>query len=271
MSNLLAKPPASPSSRWLSNDEGDGSIAAQKSSDLDREDSKTGTNMSKTTASQQDASIHYPVDENLFYSAPSETLEDKLARSNIEDEPEAEACEEPAPEELLPPPDFKPLFAVIDDLETGEHIHPTVHYIFSDDDPEILTSAALDAIDRQQDDQDKDTDEERHVIVDMAADGKTVASVSSLSPHWQAINATVASAPSWGDDARDADRGLMLKLSGQEAQISMSKKKNKSRQTAEGIDGLVKSFSDRLDSLDDVVGQRQPIPDDFAMAEQDQG
>jgi len=259
-------------SRWLSNNE-DG-VAAQKSSDLAREDGKTGTTMSKTTASEHEASIHYPVDENLFYSAPSIPLDNIPATGNFQDEPEADAYEEPAPEELLPPPDFRPFFAVIEDPETGEHIHPTVHYIFSDDDPEILTSAALDAIDRQQNiPEDEDTGEERYVIVDMAADGKTVASVSSLSPHWQAVSTTVVPAPSWGDDAKNTDRGLMLKLSGQGARIphSSSKKKNKSRQTAEGIDSLVKSFSDRLDSLDDVVGQRQPIPDDFATAEQDQG
>src|SRR5947209_8409895 len=38
--------------------------------------------------------------------------------------------------------DFQPFFTLIENPSTSEHHHPTVHYIFSDDDPEIITEAA---------------------------------------------------------------------------------------------------------------------------------
>ncbi|RJE23764.1 hypothetical protein PHISCL_03904 [Aspergillus sclerotialis] len=38
---------------------------------------------------------------------------------------------------------FQPFFTLIEDLHTSEYFHPTVHYIFSDDDTDIVTEAAL--------------------------------------------------------------------------------------------------------------------------------
>ncbi|OAP62143.1 hypothetical protein AYL99_04346 [Fonsecaea erecta] len=46
-------------------------------------------------------------------------------------------------DELLPIPSFQPLFTLIEDSVTNEHYHPTVHYIFADDDADIITEAAL--------------------------------------------------------------------------------------------------------------------------------
>ncbi|EFE44403.1 conserved hypothetical protein [Trichophyton verrucosum HKI 0517] len=40
-------------------------------------------------------------------------------------------------------PPFKPLFTVIGDATSSEYFHPTVHYIFSDDDTSLITEAAL--------------------------------------------------------------------------------------------------------------------------------
>jgi hypothetical protein len=40
-------------------------------------------------------------------------------------------------------PSFQPLFTLIEDPITREHHHPTVHYIFADDDNDIITEAAL--------------------------------------------------------------------------------------------------------------------------------
>lgn len=42
-----------------------------------------------------------------------------------------------------PRPAFNPFFTLVEDATTSEHYHPTVHYIFSDDDTDILTDAAL--------------------------------------------------------------------------------------------------------------------------------
>lgn len=43
-------------------------------------------------------------------------------------------------------PEFKPFFTLIEDANSSEYYHPTVHYIFSDDDPELITEAALRAL-----------------------------------------------------------------------------------------------------------------------------
>ncbi|QKX64558.1 uncharacterized protein TRUGW13939_11733 [Talaromyces rugulosus] len=45
-----------------------------------------------------------------------------------------------------PDPDFKPFFTLIEDENSGDYHHPTVHYIFSDDDPDLITEASLRAL-----------------------------------------------------------------------------------------------------------------------------
>lgn len=45
-----------------------------------------------------------------------------------------------------PDPDFKPFFTLIEDQNSGDYHHPTVHYIFSDDDPDFITEASLRAL-----------------------------------------------------------------------------------------------------------------------------
>ncbi|EAW10982.1 uncharacterized protein ACLA_066180 [Aspergillus clavatus NRRL 1] len=46
---------------------------------------------------------------------------------------------------------FQPFFTLIEDANTSEYYHPTVHYIFSDDDADIVTEAALRALEAEQD------------------------------------------------------------------------------------------------------------------------
>ena len=48
-------------------------------------------------------------------------------------------------------PLFQPFFTLIEDAHTGDYYHPTVHYIFSDDDTDIITEAALRSLEAQQD------------------------------------------------------------------------------------------------------------------------
>ncbi|KAI9376453.1 anaphase-promoting complex subunit 11 RING-H2 finger-domain-containing protein [Aspergillus egyptiacus] len=45
----------------------------------------------------------------------------------------------------------QPFFTLIEDTHTSEIYHPAVHYIFSDDDTDIVTEAALRSLDSQQD------------------------------------------------------------------------------------------------------------------------
>jgi hypothetical protein len=48
------------------------------------------------------------------------------------------------------PPAFQPFFTLIEDAHTSDYHHPTVHYIFSDDDTDIVTEAALRSLGVQQ-------------------------------------------------------------------------------------------------------------------------
>ncbi|KAI9171812.1 Endochitinase B1 [Paramyrothecium foliicola] len=44
----------------------------------------------------------------------------------------------------VPPPRFEPLFTLLTNSTTNTTVHPRVHYVFSDDDPGVLASAATD-------------------------------------------------------------------------------------------------------------------------------
>ena len=201
----------------------------------------------------------YPIDENLFYSAPSQPLADNPTTE--EQDVDETAYQEASIEEVLHPPDFKPFFTLIEDPQSGEHHHPTVLYIFSDDDPELLTNAALEALDthgqESQHEMPEEHVDERYVILDMAADGKTVTAAASMSRDWQAIQTAITTAPSWGDDTKSEDKGLMLKISGQES-IRVRDVKDK-RKVGENIDDLVAVFSEKLDSLEEVLGRPQEL------------
>ena len=81
--------------------------------------------------------------------------------------------------------------------------HPTVHYIFADDDPDILTAALAYHHSEQDATSSPDNDErgynreprDRAVILDMApssnGNGLQVACASSLSPDWAVVSAQV--------------------------------------------------------------------------------
>ncbi len=62
--------------------------------------------------------------------------------------PDNDATEDsnPAAEQERPRPPFAPFFTLVEDVNSSEHFHPTVHYIFSDDDTDLLTDAALRAL-----------------------------------------------------------------------------------------------------------------------------
>lgn len=47
---------------------------------------------------------------------------------------------------------FQPFFTLVEDAHSAEYYHPNVHYIFSDDDTDIVTEAALRSLDSDQHD-----------------------------------------------------------------------------------------------------------------------
>ncbi|KAI7548721.1 hypothetical protein KC331_g4241 [Hortaea werneckii] len=187
---------------------------------------------------------------------------------------------------LLPPPDFKPFFTLIEDPETGEHHHPAVHYIFADDEPEFLTDATLMALEQQQHHHQQQQQqqqeqtltsqasevEERFILLDLAEDGKTVLSTTSLSPNWQALKASVGKAPSLGQSEEEGGGGgnPMLTISGQEGSRGPSGSGGKKGRRMKGgaaaggggavewkVEDLVRGFEERLVGLDEVLGEKK--------------
>lgn len=209
-----------------------------------------------------------PVDQDLFDSRPpSQPQEHEPANANTDEA--APYPEPPTDAALLPPRDFKPFFTLISPTasegEVAEHVHPTVHYLFSDDDPEILTSAALGAIAKTENggqDEDKEGSEngdaeERVVIVDVGADGKTVTNVSSLSGKWQALRTEVGAAPSMGGNGEEGgDKGLMLRISGREFGFAEEGEWEGERRDVD-VEELLKRFGEKVAGLEVVMGKSQ--------------
>jgi hypothetical protein len=152
-----------------------------------------------------------------------------------------------------PPPDFKPFFALVEDPLTGEHHHPTVHYVFADDDPDLLTNAALHTLPT---DHDADRPElaglDRFVIVDVDATGKEIVSASSLAPDWQVAETKVVQAPSWRDESTAESRQLMVWISGHEPARGDVLLRDAARRR-DDVGGLLRAFDDHLAGLEDIL------------------
>lgn len=137
-------------------------------------------------------------------------------------------------------PAFEPLFTLLTNATTNTTTHPRVHYIFSDDDPSILST----------------TDpSRRNLIIDLApapdADAPSspwkVASASSLSPDF-AITASKLAEQQHGNDA-------MLRLEGVEREpVEMTRDPAEGEdRAAEDKEGLVEDYKRRMDLLRKVV------------------
>ncbi|KAL5387970.1 hypothetical protein PMIN06_011029 [Paraphaeosphaeria minitans] len=192
------------------------------------------------------------------------------------------AYPEPTSEQtLLPPPNFNPFFTVVDDTTTGEHYHPFVHYVFADDDPVIVTAAAMRSLglddtqylprpeggDKQHGEEEIDDEEhkspvesplppplpatkERFIIIDIAADGQTVVNAQSMSPEWQITNATTRIAPSF--DESSPDSGHMLQIEGVEVP-----RKNKGKAKGQPEETKLREARDR--SQGDIFGAMESL------------
>lgn len=79
---------------------------------------------------------HSPPNQNLDY----EEEEDDLTYENDGSYPTATQPQIP----------LQPFFALIEDTTTSEHFHPTVHYIFADDEPDIITEAACRSLEQSE-------------------------------------------------------------------------------------------------------------------------
>ncbi|KAI5237193.1 hypothetical protein E4T43_08115 [Aureobasidium subglaciale] len=166
-----------------------------------------------------------------------------------------------APDELLPPPDFRPFFTLIEDPDTGEHHHPSVHYIFSDDNPDVVTSTIVEGIDRELANTPLEkrptNNRERMILLDVAPDGKTVNEAQSLSPHWQILKTTVGQAPSWADEVSRKDiPGLMLNIQGMEShklKLQSDRHKGPQEDIMARVEAMIGGYSDCLSTLEGLV------------------
>ncbi|KAI1348609.1 hypothetical protein F5Y01DRAFT_211227 [Xylaria sp. FL0043] len=104
------------------------------------------------------------------------------------------------------PPPFAPVFTLVNNASTRTTHHPHVRYIFSDDDPDILTQALAEC-------EHADAEESGHrpanraMILDLAPgdDGRyTVSWASSLSPSWAVLNAQLSQISPPSSDAGQA-------------------------------------------------------------------
>jgi hypothetical protein len=219
-----------------------------------------------------------------FEDPPENEPPEQHHPEDAEDEDEIPYPEPSSEQTLLPPPNFKPFFTLIEDTTTGEHYHPYVHYIFADDDPAIVTAASMrslglddtkymphearDENDEQQrqgisseDGEDPILDSplpppipgvrEHYLIVDLGADGRTIMDAQSLSPEWQIVDKDIRTAPSF--DETSPDQGYMLRIEGIEIP---GKNKGKGKAQA-GNDKLSeardKSAGDLFGALDMLV------------------
>ena len=224
-----------------------------------------------------------------FDDPPDEQADDPP----YEAEAEAEGDEdipypEPSSEQtLLPPSNFSPFFTLIEDTISGEHYHPYVHYVFADDDPVLVTAAAMRSLGLDEtrylpqvtppegeeptpqtenlegeEGSESGTQEghaesplpppipgvaERYVIVDVAADGHTIVDAQSLSPDWQITSTNIRTAPTF--DEKSAEGGYMLSIEGVEVP---GKSKGKGKAIADGGPGELKLKEARERTNDDL-------------------
>lgn len=160
-----------------------------------------------TSASQPSTNAQI-VDESLEHAAPDTAV---------------------AHQELI-----RPFFTLIEDIQTGEHHHPRVYYIFDDDDQSIITHAACQSIE----DLEQSTNgtsgsiteegpasvRQHNLVVDVnveppstsiASPSYTISSIESMSSDWQVSNVNVTDAPTMGVEGGDGrDSHTMLKIAG---------------------------------------------------------
>ncbi|KAJ5096422.1 hypothetical protein NUU61_005778 [Penicillium alfredii] len=98
------------------------------------------------TAASRPLHGHTSTDEQSTVALPShDGAREAVEGSKVDGRADA------AQEQLESHSRFQPFFTLIEDAHTSDYHHPTVHYIFSDDDTDIVTEAALRSLQSQQD------------------------------------------------------------------------------------------------------------------------
>lgn len=244
------------------------------------------TSPSLTRSPSVSQAAHSPRPPSLlrFEGVPENDPVGELHPEDLQDEDDIPYLEPGSEQTLLPPPNFQPFFTLIEDMTTGEHHHPYVHYVFADDDPVIMTAASMrglglddtkyllqvsvdgeEAMQHHTDLEGGELDlpaespllppipgvKEHYLVVDVGADGRTVTDAQSLSSEWQITKTDVRTAPSLDDSS--LDQGYMLRVEG----IEISQKNKGKGKGPAGRDQLSeareKSHGDIFKALDSLV------------------
>lgn len=172
---------------------------------------------------RQDDPVHPPRPVSVAYSRPD--TPHSVAAVPVEQELAPPVSPPPHPQ--LTHPTFSPVFTLLSSTSHSSNRqtthHPTVHYIFADDDPEILTAALAHhqgvTYDDSGDEGGQPDTPDRGVLLDMepTADGSglEVAWASSLTPDWAATSAHLSRMQGGnGGAAAELGANLVLKIEG---------------------------------------------------------
>ncbi|KAL6243786.1 hypothetical protein RBB50_009220 [Rhinocladiella similis] len=170
-------------------------------------------------------------------------------------------------------PSFQPFFTLIEDSVTNEHHHPTVHYIFADDDSDIITEAAcrsleiLDPAQRAGGQYHEDPRlpppiagvREQYLVLDVhprfqtqgqdsgpMAPSYEVNAAQSFSADWQVLRSCITTAPTIGEGDDDA---LMLRIQGR----GNTPGDNPAILDKESMEEMIERFQRRLDDIKQVM------------------
>ncbi|KAI0400797.1 hypothetical protein F4802DRAFT_601688 [Xylaria palmicola] len=154
------------------------------------------------------------------------------------------------------PPPFAPIFALVDNASTRATHHPHVRYIFSDDDPDLLTQALAECEHTYADESASDSAlANRAIILDLAPneDGNySVAWASSLSPSWAVLNAQLSQiSPPSSDAGHSSGSGA-----GDTGDNSKRNRPDRLMLRIEGIETSTPSSLSELRISDEVARQR---------------
>jgi len=149
------------------------------------------------------------------------------------------------------PTPFQPLFTLL--TTASQTHHPTVHYLFTNDPTDALTTAALDTLTPSAS-ASASTPKERYLIIDLDATGSNVVAARSLSPEWAVTSAEVGKAPTWGEEGAgkgEGEGGMMLRIEGVEAVRGVEVGKGKEME--EELEELVERYMRGMEGLRRVV------------------
>ncbi|KIW20752.1 hypothetical protein PV08_01330 [Exophiala spinifera] len=175
-------------------------------------------------------------------------------------------------------PSFQPFFTLIEDSVTGEHHHPTVHYIFADDDVDIITEAAcrsLEILDPSQRTGAQHHEDprlpppiagvrEQYLVLDVHPRFPTqgqdsvatpasyeVTAAQSFSADWQVLRSCITTAPTIGEGDDDA---LMLRIEGR----GNTPSDNPATAYKESMEEMIERFQRRLEEIKQVMEATSP-------------